>query len=105
MHPVETRETALGLLITQRSQVRILPPLPPQMPPGTCPGGHFNVDCDQICDHGSDGVRAARPVRSTIGLPYLVNNSNWLVTAARSPPRTSLGGRVEQSAHGLLVDD
>jgi len=47
----ETAETNVVWLITQRSEVQILPPLPGKTAPGTSFQGPFSATCDQIPGH------------------------------------------------------
>ena len=94
-HPRERRpgtpETSVVWLITQRSEVQILPPLPGKTALRNHPEGRFHGPCDQLCDQRARKSASSVPVapaRSIVqsGPPALLA-LNVRAPAGASPAR------------------
>jgi hypothetical protein len=58
----ETRKTVVVLLITQRSQVQILPPLPSKRLSRDDLESRFHCPCDQLCDQRARKSASSVPI-------------------------------------------
>ena len=88
---LETAETHVVWLITQRSEVQILPPLPGKTALRNHPEGRFHGPCDQLCDQRARKSASSVPVapaRSIVqsGPPALLA-LNVRAPAGASPAR------------------